>query len=323
MNINKQKILPDKFSTLAVIIPFYNGSKYWLELVESLSVQTSKLDEAVIVLDGEKQLLPDIKLDEIAHQVKVIKLHENKGVANARNVGLDSAVSDYIFFLDQDDYFLPKRVEMVRNLIYKQNPIWIVNTTYFVNKHREIVKIHEPANWLSSIDNKFRLTKQYTFAKGNARISAVCCRKDSIQKFNKNMGSSDDFVFLLQLINKSPALLIDEPGNARRFHDDNQWQSKKHRLSKLLAVSYVNELYAFEKQVRKKVISMLCVDIAVECLINKDLARARHYFRRAFTLYLFNLKAIIGYLLCALSNRPIYYYELFTNIRNSLRKIKL
>jgi len=96
--------------TFSVIVPAYEVAPYIRHAVESALRQTAA-DLEVIAVEGESS---DGTLEELAairdHRLRIIR-HRNRGLANARNLGLDAARGLYIGFLDGDDVWKPAKVE--------------------------------------------------------------------------------------------------------------------------------------------------------------------------------------------------------------------
>ena len=94
---------------ISVIIPIYNVKKYLGECLESLIQQSVQECEFICVDDGS----PDDSyriVEAYAKRDKRFRLirQENKGLAEARNVGIRDAKGKYIAFLDNDDYLQGK-----------------------------------------------------------------------------------------------------------------------------------------------------------------------------------------------------------------------
>ena len=89
---------------ISVIIPVYNFESYLESTLKSLLDQTYKDFEVILVNDGSVDRSPDI-CDEYAAKYNCIKvIHKpNGGVSSARNVGIENAQGEWIFFLDGDD----------------------------------------------------------------------------------------------------------------------------------------------------------------------------------------------------------------------------
>lgn len=100
---------------VSVIIPVYNGERYLAEAIESVLVQTQKPDE-IIVVDGESQDNTE-KVARSYRQVYYI-CDSTRGLANARNRGIDVCQGEFIAFLDHDDRWTPNKLKVqVEHLI--------------------------------------------------------------------------------------------------------------------------------------------------------------------------------------------------------------
>lgn len=90
---------------VSVIVPVYNVAKYLRQCMDSLVNQTLRDIEIVCVDDGSTDGSGAI-LDEYAAKDSRIKvIHQaNAGAGAARNVGLDIATGEYLFFCDPDDW---------------------------------------------------------------------------------------------------------------------------------------------------------------------------------------------------------------------------
>lgn len=90
---------------ISVIVPFYNSQHTLLTCLESLSRQTLKGIEIVLVDDGSTDdSLRIAKKFASEYDGRCIVLHQdNSGPSVARNSGLDCATGRYIAFVDSDD----------------------------------------------------------------------------------------------------------------------------------------------------------------------------------------------------------------------------
>lgn len=101
-------------STLAVIIPNYNKELYIEQCLESVLQQSLQPDQIIVVDDCSSDSSKDIiRSFAIQHkQVTPVFLDKNRGVSNARNIGVDNASTKYITFLDSDDlYYNPDKLK--------------------------------------------------------------------------------------------------------------------------------------------------------------------------------------------------------------------
>lgn len=99
-------------SIISIIIPIYNVEKYIHRCVDSVINQTYTDLEIILVDDGSPDNCGKI-CDEYAkkdNRIKVIH-KENGGLSDARNHGIESAIGEWLFFLDSDDWIYPQTIE--------------------------------------------------------------------------------------------------------------------------------------------------------------------------------------------------------------------
>ncbi|MGJ7919505.1 glycosyltransferase family 2 protein [Neobacillus sp. LXY-4] len=90
---------------ISIIVAAYNVEKYIEKCLKSITSQTFKELEIIVVNDGSIDSTQEI-INNIALTDKriVIINKPNGGLSSARNAGLDKATGDYIGFIDGDDY---------------------------------------------------------------------------------------------------------------------------------------------------------------------------------------------------------------------------
>lgn len=91
--------------TLSVIVPVYNVEPYLRRCLDSIENQTFADWECIIVDDGSPDGSAAICDEYAARDGRFRVIHQqNKGVSAARNAGLDAAKSEWISFVDSDDW---------------------------------------------------------------------------------------------------------------------------------------------------------------------------------------------------------------------------
>jgi glycosyltransferase involved in cell wall biosynthesis len=90
---------------ISVIIPIYNSKKYLNECLNNILNQTLKEIEIICINDGSTDNSLELiqQIIEKDYRVKIIN-QINKGVSEARNIGVKYAKGEFLFFLDSDDY---------------------------------------------------------------------------------------------------------------------------------------------------------------------------------------------------------------------------
>lgn len=89
---------------LSVVIPYYNLGNTLPETIESIEKSEYKNYEIIIVNDGstDQQSIDILKNYENNAKIRILNI-ENKGLANARNVGAEAAKGEFVAFIDADD----------------------------------------------------------------------------------------------------------------------------------------------------------------------------------------------------------------------------
>ena len=92
---------------ISVVIPCFNQARYLAEAIESARSPEYTV-EIIVVDDGSTDGSGDVAR---RHDVVVI-VQENRGLAAARNRGLDAASGTFVIFLDADDRLLPGGIDI-------------------------------------------------------------------------------------------------------------------------------------------------------------------------------------------------------------------
>lgn len=98
---------------VSAVIPTRGRSDLLLRAVRSVLAQTLRDIEAIIVIDGDdsptSRVLEDLMREDA--RVHVIALETSVGGSDARNRGVDAASGEWIAFLDDDDEWLPDKLQ--------------------------------------------------------------------------------------------------------------------------------------------------------------------------------------------------------------------
>ena len=132
---------------VSIIIPFHKGEAYLRDCLDSLVAQTYQNMEVIVISDHAPEddlaILSEYN-NELA--VNLYRLEDKTGVAAARNLGLDMASGDYVYFLDSDDYLYENTIEelvlaaLERNddIIYgKKKPTWFQRSVFIARAQEE------------------------------------------------------------------------------------------------------------------------------------------------------------------------------------------
>lgn len=153
---------------ISVIMPVYNSEKYLSETIQSICNQSYTDWELVIVDDGSEDNSVSI-IEEYAKKDSRIRLYRNEsgehGPGSARNIGLDNATGEFIYFVDADDWIdksllqcainrmLETNADIVQvGVVYEQNDV--NNSKQYCWKGKEILTKSEMKNEFLNLKNE-------------------------------------------------------------------------------------------------------------------------------------------------------------------------
>lgn len=185
--------------SVSVIVPVHNTQSYITECIKSLTEQTYKNLEIILIDDGSDYECQKL-LNELTKQDNRIKLYrseENRGVGVARNLGLRKATGDYVYFVDSDDYVPPKTIELLVKHI-GSNPVirGKIKNTYFSKSFAVIFEgLFKP---------KYYTEKRYNLIKNNSVVNFLFTKdfiKENRLVFSEQVEVFADLEFLIPALN--------------------------------------------------------------------------------------------------------------------------
>lgn len=197
-----------KIISVSVIIPCYKSSETIERAVESIVNQTVHPSEIIIVDDFSEDKKTYNTLKNIKNRynfVNLIFLKENVGPGSARNRGWEIATSNYIAFLDSDDAWHPKKLEIQYNFMESNNEIGL-------SGHKSMV-----FNGFHNIIDEDKNTKIVSFRKIDFLIKnriatrTVMLKANLPYRFLENKRASEDFLLWSEMyLNRINIVSIEE-----------------------------------------------------------------------------------------------------------------
>lgn len=222
---------------ITVMITAHNRKEFIKEAVLSALHQSLPRSEyEIIVVKNFK----DSSIDDLLKESSVKSIfvdHENQGSDIV--AGLDEAQGDVISFLDDDDLFLPNKLEKVKEAFkdpsvgYYKHELEI----FYNNYSEDLYKLKLKKNYnLKVIDNYEKKDRFQELLNMEAQIysSSISIRKDIFNNYSnyliKIKHSVDVFMFYLALINPLKIILDPEVLTLYRVHDKNTWYNTSNSL---------------------------------------------------------------------------------------------
>lgn len=101
---------------VSAVIPCFRCTKTLERAVASVAAQTIPPVELILVDDGSgdetRSLLVQLQSQHMPGWIRLVLLDANVGAASARNAGWDQAVGEYVAFIDADDAWHPRKIEL-------------------------------------------------------------------------------------------------------------------------------------------------------------------------------------------------------------------
>ena len=112
----------EKTPLVSIVIPVYNVSRYLAQCLESVIHQSYHNIEIIIIDDGSTDGSGSL-CDSFARSDDRIRVFhtENRGLASARNLGMEKCTGSYLMFIDSDDWIELHTVETLLNFAQKYN----------------------------------------------------------------------------------------------------------------------------------------------------------------------------------------------------------
>ncbi len=97
---------------VSIVLPFWNRRDVLPDALRSIQQQTYRNWELVAIDDGSTDdsagIVRTFARDK---RIRCHRLAENRGVAAARNVGVQQACGEYVAFIDSDDIWFPQKLQ--------------------------------------------------------------------------------------------------------------------------------------------------------------------------------------------------------------------
>jgi glycosyltransferase involved in cell wall biosynthesis len=187
-----------KNADVSVIIPFYNNSSTIYRAIVSVYNQTLLPKEIIVVDDCSFKAESD-KLKKILKKFnkKKIKIHKlfikkNSGPATARNVGWNNASSKYLAFLDADDSWHIKKIEIQYKFMENKNILF--------SAHKSTYKYKDTFNNYSENFKYKKIKIIDMFLYNQFTTPTVMLRRSIFLRFKDKKYYTEDYLLWLEIL---------------------------------------------------------------------------------------------------------------------------
>lgn len=142
---------------ISVIIPFSHYPHYLKECLESLKTSAFQDFETLLVVDKEHDCIDDVIKEYSFVRVIESQVH---GCAACRNVGMQYAMGEYIYFLDADDYVLENTLGLLAVHAHGEDIVYGAISNTWNNKANYLEKIANREIDPEDLEEKQRLHEE-------------------------------------------------------------------------------------------------------------------------------------------------------------------
>lgn len=191
---------------VSVVVPAYNPGAYLREAIESLEQQTYSRWECIVVDDGSTE---DLKwVDSIDLRVRRVR-QRNRGLPAARNTGIENANGSYVAFLDADDIWMPRKLQVQLDILRAGASFTATNFYRFSSDSRMDGWPPDAADF------------QHLIRGNSICVSSVIVERDLLRAaggFDERLRSAEDWDLWLRLIRVGRLVGTEEVLTGYRVH---------------------------------------------------------------------------------------------------------
>jgi glycosyltransferase involved in cell wall biosynthesis len=217
----------DDFPLVSIIMNCYNGQKYLKEAIDSVISQTYS-NWQLIFWDNQSTDESEIIVKSYNDDRICYYLAENRTpLSKARNLAIQRAEGEYLAFLDTDDVWLPKKLEMQMIGFQQEKNVGISYCGFDILLTSDSKNAIIQSKFYSKFKYKSHNSKSIynKLLRGNFIIfSTVILKRDIFDLtngFSENLDQNEDFEILLKVSMYSNAICVGNNLVKYRIHSSN------------------------------------------------------------------------------------------------------
>ena len=222
---------------VTVIIIIYNSEKYLEKSIKSVLNQSYSNIELILYDNCSTDKSSSIIENIHDRRIKYFKSQMHTNLSKARENALKKSSTEWIAFLDSDDYWHPKKLEkQVEVIKSRSNDIGLVYTDYLIDNNTKITNSNFQCDDLDF--SKLLLSNPIVFS---SIIFSKLAIKSEV-KFDPILKYAEDYDLLLKISKNKKIIFVNEKLTYYRVHKENL--SIKYELRALSEIRYILRKYA-------------------------------------------------------------------------------
>lgn len=230
----------------AIIIPVYNGEVFIAKALESCLRQTVLPCEIIVVDDASTDETAAIVKSFNSPLIKYVQNEKNSGPSLSRNRGMRMASADWFLFLDADDVFHPKKIEIIGHCINKNESICAIGHSFAVmGPGNEVADLS-----IDALPEITRFSPGEVLRRNPVVTPALAVKAANHIFFNEEMSYAEDHDFILRTAEQFGLSYLDLPlCSLRRMPltagglSSNKWKMRKGEMRMYIDYCKRNKWY--------------------------------------------------------------------------------
>jgi len=284
---------------VSAIITTHNRLPFLTRAINSVLLQTYQDIELIVVSDGSNDGTDEYleKFKDSSNNVKIIMYHPERGGNYARNQGILEASGEYIAFLDDDDEWLPTKIEKQVSVFQSDSSIGLVYVGKNIIYKRENLKYVNTPKPVSN-PNISILYDNFIGSTSSVMVKSEIIRE--VGMFDENLTALQDYDLWIRVCQKCKVGFVKE-SLLNYYNEFGGKQISDNQDKYKTSYDYISAKYHYlysQMPVREiaKIHLLRLSDQANRCMRNKNAKLARKYICEAIRMGI-TMKSIMMYFL--------------------------
>ena len=217
-----------------IIIPNYNKAKYLNQCLDSILSQTYKNWKIYLVDDNSHDDSTKIlKKYENIDNINFFLLKENKGPAFCRNYAIDKSSSEFVAFMDSDDFWPKDKLKKQINEMLKNDyNFTYTDYNFFFNDNEEKIK---------TVKMPLFLDYKNFILKSSMSTSSIIISRNSLENVKFKNVDQEDYLFKCDLLKKGETAFNSK--DTFVYYRINKNNRSANKLKNLVSLWQINKIH--------------------------------------------------------------------------------
>ena len=193
-------------ASISVIIPAFNCAPWIRQAIDSVLNQSIAVHEIIVIDDGSTDDTADV-LASYGAKIQSIR-QDNQGVATARNTAIRRTTGELIAFLDADDVWHPRKLELQLRIMASNPNIGLLGSGLFNWPTDAMPEANNELPPLVMIDREKLAVKNYL------ATSSILVRRELVQRigeFDTALCGPEDHDYWLRVVDVASIAILPTP----------------------------------------------------------------------------------------------------------------